>query len=263
MAKLFVKFEDRILQEILLSGATVTIGRQPDNIVRIDNPAVSGHHAKVHGEEDHYVIEDCESFNGTYVNGQRIGKTVLNDGDIVTIGKHVIEFRVAAQYGILDSTVQVPKTTAPQLDRTVFLDTAKAKEMLAAKAAAASFSVGPVQGSAAQNQPATQPAKPMRQTIGTLTIVKGRTDRQHYVLTSKLTLIGRSKMAGIRLKRWFAPYVAASIYRGEDGYVIATSGNHVKIKVNDTVVETGQKRVEAGDVIEVAGMKAVFTFCER
>jgi hypothetical protein len=45
----------------------------------------------------------------------------------------------------------------------------------------------------------------VHQTIGTLTIVKGRTDQQRYVLTSKLTLIGKSKMAGIRLKRWFAP----------------------------------------------------------
>jgi pSer/pThr/pTyr-binding forkhead associated (FHA) protein len=106
MAELFLKFEDRVLQELLLSGGTVTIGRQPDNVFRIDNPAVSGHHAKVYAEGDHYVIEDAESFNGTYVNGQRISKAVLKDGDNVTIGKHTIEFRdevrqVAAPYGTL------------------------------------------------------------------------------------------------------------------------------------------------------------------
>ncbi len=67
----------------------------------------------------------------------------------------------------------------------------------------------------------------VHQTIGTLTIVKGRTDQQRYVLTSKLTLIGKSKMAGIRLKRWFAPRVAALIYRAEDGYFIAASENKV------------------------------------
>ena len=33
MAELFLKFEDRILQELLLSGGTVTIGRQPDNVL--------------------------------------------------------------------------------------------------------------------------------------------------------------------------------------------------------------------------------------
>ncbi|MGA2236383.1 MAG: FHA domain-containing protein [Terriglobales bacterium] len=244
MAKLFLKFEDRVLQELSLSGGTVTIGRQPDNVLRIDNPAVSGHHAKVYAEGDHYVIEDAESFNSTYVNGQRIRKVVLKDGDNATIGKHTIEFRddarrgAAAQHGTLDIPADGQLLKAPpQLDRTMVLDTAKAKEMLA-KAAAAATSAGPV--------------------IGTLTIVKGRTDQQRYVLTSKLTLIGKSRMAGIRLKRWFAPRVAALIYRAEDGYVIAASENKVKIKVNDIAVEGGQKQLEAGDVIEVADIKAVF-----
>jgi len=267
MAELFLKFEDRILQELLLSGGTVTIGRQPDNVVRIDNPAVSGHHAKVYSEGDHYVIEDSESFNGTYVNGQQISKVVLKDGDNVTIGKHTIEFRddvrpVAAPYGTLDIPAdgQLLKAMPPQLDRTMVLDTAKAKEMLAKAAAAASFA-GPVavqRIGIAQSQPPVHTTPAVHQTIGTLTIVRGRTDQPRYFLTSKLTLIGKSRMAGIRLKRWFAPRVAALIYRAEDGYFIAASENKVKIKVNDTVVEGGQKQLEAGDVIEVAGVKAVF-----
>lgn len=262
MAKLFLKFEDRVLQELLLSGGIVTIGRQPDNILRIDNPAVSGHHAKVYAKGGNYVIEDIESFNGTYVNGQRITKVVLKDGDTATIGKHTIEFRVAAEYGVLDTEVQVPKNRPPQLESTVFLDTAKAKELLAQAAAAAS-SAGPVAVlGIAQSKAPVNRAPAAHQTIGTLTIVKGRTDRKRYVLTSKLTLIGRSKMAGIRLKRWFAPGVAASLYRAEDGYVIATSGDKVEIKVNDRVVEGGQKRIEAGDLIAVAGIEAVFGFCE-
>ncbi|MGA3093031.1 MAG: FHA domain-containing protein [Terriglobales bacterium] len=266
MTKLSLKFEDRLLQELSLSGATVTIGRQPDNVLRIDNPAVSGHHAKVYSEDDHYVIEDAESFNGTYVNGQRISKVVLKDGDKATIGKHTIEFRddacrgVAAQYGTLDVDGQLLKAKPPQLDRTLVLDTAKAKEMLAQAAAAAS-SASPLTVQRAgiahrQVQVNTMPA--VHRTIGTLTIVKGKTDQQRYVLTGKMTLIGRSSMAGIRLKRWFAPRVAALIYRAEDGYFIAASEHKVKIKVNDSVVEGGQKQLEAGDVIEVANIKAVF-----
>ena len=266
MAKLFLKFEDRVLQELSLSGGTVTIGRQPDNVLRIDNPAVSGHHARVYAEGDHYVIEDVESFNSTYVNGERISKVVLKDGDNATIGKHTIEFRddarrgAAAQHGTLDIPADGRILKAPpQLDRTVVLDTAKAKEMLA-KAAAAASSAGPVVvqriGIAQSQSPVNTTL--VHQTIGTLTIVKGRTDQQRYVLTSKLTLIGKSRMAGIRLKRWFAPRVAALIYRAEDGYFIAASENKVKIRVNDIVVEGGQKQLEAGDVIELADIKAVF-----
>ena len=268
MAKLFLKFEDRVLQELSLSGGPVTIGRQPDNELCIDNPAVSGHHATVYSEGDHYVIEDVDSFNGMYVNGQRVSKAILKDGDNATIGKHTIEFRddarrgIAAQHGTLDVPVDGHRVNArpPQLDRTVILDTAKAKEMLAHAAAAASFA-GPV---AVQRVGTVQYRSPVdstlavRQTIGTLTIVKGKTDQQSYVLTGKLTMIGKSKLAGIRLKRWFAPRVAALIYRAEDGYFIAASEDKVKIKVNATVVEGGQKQLESGDVIEVADIEAIF-----
>ena len=147
MAELFLKFEDRVLQELLLSGGTVTIGRQPDNVFCVDNPAVSGHHARVYAEGDHYVIEDVESFNGTYVNGQRISKAILKDGDNATVGKHTIEFRdevrpVAAPYASTGAAVDGQRPRPPQLDRTVALDTAKAKEMLAKAAAAASSANG-------------------------------------------------------------------------------------------------------------------------
>ena len=268
MAKLFLKFEDQVLQELSLSGDTVTIGRQPDNVLCIDNPAVSGHHATVYPEGDHYVIEDADSFNGIYVNGQRIRKVVLKDGDNATIGKHTVEFRdearrvVAAQHGTPDISAEGQRLNVkpPQLDRTVLLDTAKAKEMLAQAAAAASFG-GPAAvqriGTVQYHSP-IDAMIPARQTIGSLTIVKGKTDQQRYVLTSKLTMIGKSKMAGIRLKRWFAPRVAALIYRAEDGYFIAASEDKVKVRVNATVVEGGQRQLESGDVIEVADIEAIF-----
>jgi pSer/pThr/pTyr-binding forkhead associated (FHA) protein len=266
MAELFLKFEDRVLQELLLSGGTVTIGRQPDNVFCVDNPAVSGHHARVYAEGDHYVIEDVESFNGTYVNGQRISRAILKDGDNATVGKHTIEFRdevrpVAAPYGTLDIAAEGQPPMPPQLDRTVVLDTAKAKEMLT-KAAAAASSAGSVVVRRIGIAPGQSPVNTtlvVHQTIGTLTIVKGQTDQQRYVLTAKLTVIGKSRMAGIRLKRWFAPRVAALIYRAEDGYFIAASESKVTIRVNDIVVDGGQKQLEAGDVIELADIKAVFT----
>lgn len=270
MAKLYLKFEDRILRQALISRDAVTIGRQPDNILQIDNPAVSGHHAKVYWEADHYVLEDTESFNGTYVNNQRISKVILKDGDKVLIGKHTIEFsdqadapqRIAG--GSVGGQAQPMKIKPPQLARTSVLDTAKAKEMFASLAAAApagapagiqTFTIG-------ARRPATPAAPAVRQTIGMLTIVKGRTGQESYVLTGTLTVIGRSKMAGIRLKRWFAPRVAASICRAEDGYFIFASGSDIKLTVNDAVIAGGQKQLNEGDVIGVAGIKAVFSLCK-
>jgi len=269
MAKLFLKFEDQVIQEVSLSTGTVTIGRQPDNVLRIDNPAVSGYHAKVYSEGGQYVLEDAESFNGTYVNRVRISKVALKDGDKALIGKHTIEFSDQQEvwHGsacTVDGQAQGMKAKPPQLDRTAFLDTAKAKELIAmAVAASSSGGAAAVQQKGISQTQAPAPAVHVaHQTVGTLTIMEGRTDQKYYVLTGRLTVIGRSKMAGIRLKRWFAPHVAASIYRSEDGYFIAASGDKVKVRVNDAVVEGGKKQLEPGHVIEVAGIKAVFGFCE-
>jgi pSer/pThr/pTyr-binding forkhead associated (FHA) protein len=233
---------------------------------------VSGHHAKVYWEGDHYVLEDTESFNGTYVNSHRISKVVLKDGDQVLIGKHTIEFRAqgsenaAAQNRTVDRSVflqdRLDKARPPQLDPTVVLDTRKAKEMLAKAAAAASaLSAVELQMPGTAAKPSTSNAEIAgRRRIGTLTVINGKTNRQHYVLSSKLSVIGKSEMASIRLKRWFAPRVAASIQQREDGYFIIGAGKRSKIRVNDAEVAAGQKELKAGDVIEVAGIRATFGY---
>ena len=97
MAKLYLKFEQTVLKEVPLAQGITTIGRLPDNLLQIDNLAVSGHHAKIYWDQDHYVIEDLGSLNGTYVNNQRVGKASLKDGDSVIIGKHLVQFKEEGQ----------------------------------------------------------------------------------------------------------------------------------------------------------------------
>ncbi|MGH9509403.1 MAG: FHA domain-containing protein, partial [Terriglobales bacterium] len=59
MAKLYLFFENTQLKEFAITQSGVaTIGRLPDNLIHIDNLAVSGHHARVFYDVDHYVIED-------------------------------------------------------------------------------------------------------------------------------------------------------------------------------------------------------------
>src|SRR5512142_384535 len=93
MARLYLKFEQAVLKEFPLSQGVITIGRLPDNMIQVDNLAVSGHHAKVYWDGDHYSIEDNNSLNGTFINNRRISKALLKDGDEVLIGKHTIAFK--------------------------------------------------------------------------------------------------------------------------------------------------------------------------
>jgi len=90
MAKLYLRFEGKELKEVTVTqNAVITIGRLPDNLLQIDNLAVSGHHAKIYWEGEHYVLEDNGSLNGTYVNNQRVSKHQLKNGDSVLIGHHI------------------------------------------------------------------------------------------------------------------------------------------------------------------------------
>jgi hypothetical protein len=93
-----------------------------------------------------------------------------------------------------------------------------------------------------------------------VTIVAGRTDRQQYVLSSKLSVIGKSEMASIRLKRWFAPRVAASIHQREDGYFLVQAARKIRIKVNGAEVTQSQQELKSGDQFEVAGIVAKFGY---
>ena len=86
MPKLVLQFDDRVLKECVVS-ATVTIGRLPDNTLAIDNPAVSARHARVVRDGDQFVVEDLESTNGTFVNGEKLdGERALFEGDAIRFG---------------------------------------------------------------------------------------------------------------------------------------------------------------------------------
>jgi len=80
------------MAEFNMTKERYTIGRLPDNDVRIDNPAVSGHHSLIINILNDSFLEDLSSTNGTYVNGKLIKKHALQHGDVVTIGHHQLRY---------------------------------------------------------------------------------------------------------------------------------------------------------------------------
>lgn len=92
MPKLILKFDERELQEWPVGTHPVSIGRLLDNSIVIDDPAVSGRHARVHREGNYYVLEDLQSTNGTFVNDKPIARHTLLEGDVVLVGRHTLLF---------------------------------------------------------------------------------------------------------------------------------------------------------------------------
>jgi pSer/pThr/pTyr-binding forkhead associated (FHA) protein len=259
MAKLYLKFEqsDQVLKEVPLAQATTTIGRLPDNNVQIDNLAVSGHHAKISWEQGQYIVEDLGSLNGTYVNNERVGKATLKHGDRVKIGKHLVEFKQEGNAMVFAAAAKAGPS-APKLEATMVLDTKQAREMIADKSAPA-----PGAGPLGISRPAwmSEPFAAAKDRIGLLSTLQGRTDQEKYVLTSRMTMIGKSKMASVRLKGLFAPTSAALISKRDNKYFISPSESKTRVKINGDDV-LGQRELAAGDVIEVGKVQLAFSFQE-
>lgn len=237
MPKLSLMFDNKLVKEVPVGSRPVTIGRAPDNDLSVDNLAVSNYHAKVYFEAGRMVIEDLNSLNGTFVNDLRIERATLHDGDRVHIGKHVIKVDTSGDAPVPWQTAR--KSAAPRINETMVLDTKERRQMLQQAAA---------MGESMQFASA-------RVKVPTLVVLGGKSDQKEYVLTNKLTVIGKSAMATVRLKGWFKPQMAAQINQRDDGFYLGP-GDKVP-SVNGTPIP-GPVRLNDGDVIEVSGLKLNF-----
>jgi hypothetical protein len=237
MTKLSLKFEKTVLKEMPVGSRPIGIGRAPDNDLAVDNLAVSNYHAKVYYEAGRLVVEDLNSLNGTFVNDLRIERATLHDGDSIWVGKHHID---------VDEIGDAPvpwdagrKHGAPIIDETVVLDTKQRRDMLQQAVAL---------GERSQFAPG-------RLKMPTLIVLRGRTDNTEYVLADRLTVIGKSSQATVRIRGWFKPQVAAQINRRDDGFYL---GAGEKVPRLNYMPIHGPTRLNDGDLIEVCGVRMSF-----
>lgn len=227
MAKVILKFKDALVKEIPLEKDLITIGRKAENDIAIDNQAVSGFHAKIFRDPEGYSIEDLNSLNGTFINGQRVGKSLLNNGDVVLVGVHTLEIVAEPRKG-MDSTKD--RIRGRSMDETMVIDPKDQQKIIAS----------------------TEKVE----VLGGFVIIEGSTDKKDYELKDRVTTIGKDDSALIRLKGFFAPQVAALVNRRKEGYFITPSGGK-SIKVNGS--EIGAKHdLKDGEIVEVAGLKMQF-----
>jgi pSer/pThr/pTyr-binding forkhead associated (FHA) protein len=76
----------------ILAGGIKTVGRAPRADFVVDAPLVSRLHCRLTLQDDGLLVEDLESTNGTFVNGERVTKLVMRHGDALRVGR--VEFAV-------------------------------------------------------------------------------------------------------------------------------------------------------------------------
>ncbi|MEX0729735.1 MAG: FHA domain-containing protein [Aquisalimonadaceae bacterium] len=113
MATLALLVDGVLVNSFPLDAEETRIGRAADNEIRIDDLAVSGHHARIERIPNRYMdgindyfLRDLGSTNGTLVNGQRIERIHLRPEDEIRIGWNTFKL-VDEQQQPMDKTAYI------------------------------------------------------------------------------------------------------------------------------------------------------------
>ncbi len=93
MTQLVVMLEKQIIKRLEIKGTTITLGRHPKSDIHLPDRTISTHHAHIKVVRDDCFLEDLNSTNGTYVNHQPVERYLLEDGDVIGLGKYHIFFQ--------------------------------------------------------------------------------------------------------------------------------------------------------------------------
>lgn len=92
MAKLVLSLDGDVLGYHFLEKARFGIGRKPHNEMQIDDSSVSKEHAVILTVGNDQILEDLGSTNGTLVNGAKIKKHILQNNDVIDIGRYQLRY---------------------------------------------------------------------------------------------------------------------------------------------------------------------------
>jgi pSer/pThr/pTyr-binding forkhead associated (FHA) protein len=228
MARLILSLDGQILAEYNMSKERYTVGRLPDNDIRIDNPAVSGHHSLIINILNDSFLEDLNSTNGTYVNGKLIKKHALQHGDVVTVGHHQLRF------------VEDDDAQQDEFEKTMVIQPSARPVERVRQAVAESSGT-------ATNRALPEGAAQLKK--AKLQVLSGAFAGRELELTKALTTLGRP---GVQV---------AAITRRAGGYFIVhvdSEGSENFPLVNGQPIGAQARRLADNDVIQLAGVKMGF-----
>lgn len=236
MARLILSLDGQVLAEYNMNKERYTIGRLPDNDIRIDNAAVSGHHSLIINILNDSFLEDLNSTNGTYVNGKLIKKHALQNGDVITVGHHQLRF--ADSHGA--------DAEQDEFEKTMIITAGSDIEGKAAEKASSAIPTAQMMATGAQAKAALSPtALPKAK----LQVLSGAFAGRELELNKALTTLGRP---GVQV---------AAITRRADGYAIVfvDGGSDAgSPSVNGKPIGEQAVKLRDNDVIQLAGVKMGF-----
>jgi pSer/pThr/pTyr-binding forkhead associated (FHA) protein len=257
MARLILSLDGQTLAEYNMTKERYTVGRLPDNDIRIDNAAVSGHHSLLINILNDSFLEDLNSTNGTYVNGKLIKKHALQHGDVITVGHHQLRY-------VDDQAQQAPED---EFEKTMVITPSGQMEKQVAQAARAAEAAATAAAREAPRPTApVEPPKPRRPFAPTTTqevdesaaptlplaklqVLSGTFAGRELELVKTLTTLGRPGVQVAAITRRAEGYYIVHVESGKtDGFPL----------VNGMAIGAQARKLQDNDVIQLAGVKMGF-----
>lgn len=254
MPKIVLSMDGLVLKEIALDKQRITIGRKPHNDIQIDNLAISGEHAAITTILQDAFLEDLNSTNGSYVNGQPVKKHALKEGDIVELGKYRLKYLKDAPAPDTSSTfakafepsgtdfTRTSNTNARAIAETVITGFSEAHAATQGVQAPSEMTHSSGLTGTNWEQPEPEPAAQ----VGVVQILSGRNAGRELELTKSLTTLGKP---GVQV---------AVITRRSHGYFITHVEGTAFPVVNGRQLDAQAHPLQDHDVIELAGVKMEF-----
>ena len=220
MAKLVLSIEGAVVFQCFLDDETLRIGRLPTNQVVIDDLQVSAAHAAIVPVGNDHILEDLHSGAGTFVNGMRIERHILQNGDVIEFGPYNLRY------------LNPRASVETNLDRTMIITGLKPQTILApddARPSPESLRV-----------PTSRPTR-NHATKGRIIMRAGPRARSTIELDRVVTLVG---LAGAQL---------AVITRRPHGFFLTHVEGPRPPRVNGRRIDREARQLSDGDDIEVGG----------
>jgi len=235
MARLVLSLDGQVMAEYNMNKERYTIGRLPDNDIRIDNAAVSGHHSLIINILNDSFLEDLNSTNGTYVNRKLIKKHALQHGDVVTVGHHQLRFVEDDEaQDEFEKTMVIQPSSRP-------VEKVRAAAEVAEKASPSLSATAKTRALNDNSAAALKKAK--------LQVLSGAFAGRELELSKALTTLGRPGVQVAAITRRAEGYFIVHVDSGKDNDYPLLNGN--AIGANAT-------RLADNDVIQLAGVKMGF-----
>ncbi len=263
MSTLTLQFKNKPLEEYQLQkGVSLSIGRRDTNDVVIEDPAVSGHHAKIDSLGDRFVLIDLQSKNGSFVNEQLVNSHWLKHEDVITIGGYSLVFHY-------DDEVQALPGGSDKFDETQGMNTTQHRRMMMQSNPTKSINVtkfwNKSQGRGKvrdlePDDPGYNTESKEKEPVGALTYLAG--GKGQIELTRKITSIGKDPASDIVIKGLLIDPTAVIITKKADGFYLSNIGGRPKPKVNDEPVKKSITLYDQ-DIIEIGSAKLLFSIEKR